>query len=58
MGGVFDRLDGQIGQQASGQGISPLDLAKLPVSLRAIMRLMLREVELLRTCKMCPMTCA
>lgn len=48
MGGVFDRLDGQIGQQASEQGISPLDLAKLPVGLRAIMRLMLREVELSR----------
>lgn len=46
MPGLFDRLDKEIkGSQKEG-GISPLDLAKLPPSLRKIMRLMLRELQL------------
>lgn len=46
MPGVFDRLDKEIKDKQKEGGISPLDLASLPPSLRKIMRLMLRELQL------------
>ena len=46
MPGLFDRLDKEIKDSQKGGGISPLDLAKLPPSLRKIMRLMLRELQM------------
>lgn len=46
MPGLFDRLDKEIKDQQKDGGISPLDLAKLPPSLRKIMRLMLRELQM------------
>ena len=46
MPGVFDRLDKEIKDKQKEGGISPLDLAGLPPSLRKIMRLMLRELQL------------
>lgn len=46
MGGIFDRLQGQLSSQDNEGGITPLDLAELPPALRKIMRLMLREVEM------------
>lgn len=46
MPGLFDRLDKEIKESQKGGGISPLDLAKLPPSLRKIMRLMLRELQM------------
>jgi hypothetical protein len=46
MGGIFDRLQGQLSSQDDEGGITPLDLAELPPALRKIMRLMLREVEM------------
>ena len=46
MPGIFDRLDKEIKDQQKEGGISPLDLAKLPPSLRKIMRLMLRELQM------------
>ncbi len=46
MPGIFDRLDKEIKDQQKDGGISPLDLVKLPPSLRKIMRLMLRELQM------------
>jgi len=46
MPGLFDRLDKEIKDGQKDGGISPLDLAKLPPSLRKIMRLMLRELNM------------
>lgn len=46
MPGLFDRLDKEIKEKQQEGGISPLDLAKLPPSLRKIMRLMLRELQM------------
>ena len=46
MPGVFDRLQKQIESKQSEGGITALDLADLPASLRKIMRLMLREVQM------------
>jgi hypothetical protein len=46
MGGLFDRLQNQLDNREKEGGISALDLATLPPSLRRIMRTMLREVEL------------
>lgn len=46
MPGLFDRLDKEIKESQKGGGITPLDLAKLPPSLRKIMRLMLRELQM------------
>jgi hypothetical protein len=46
MPGLFDRLDKEIKDKQKEGGISPLDLAGLPPSLRKIMRLMLRELQM------------
>jgi hypothetical protein len=46
MPGLFDRLDKEIKDSQKDGGISPLDIAKLPPSLRKIMRVMLRELQL------------
>jgi len=46
MPGLFDRLDKEINDSQKDGGISPLDLVKLPPSLRKIMRLMLRELQM------------
>jgi hypothetical protein len=46
MGGLFDRLQNQIENRDKDAGISPLDLATLPLPMRRIMRTMLREVEM------------
>ena len=46
MPGLFDRLDKEIKDSQKDGGISPLDLAKLPPSLRKIMRLMLRHIRM------------
>jgi len=46
MPGLFDRLDKEIKDSQKDGGISPLDLVKLPPSLRKIMRLMLRELQM------------
>jgi hypothetical protein len=46
MGGLFDKLQNQLDNRNKEGGISALDLASLPPSLRRIMRTMLREVEL------------
>lgn len=46
MPGLFDRLDKEIKESQKGGGISPLDIAKLPPSLRKIMRVMLRELQM------------
>ncbi len=46
MPGVFDRLQKQIEDKQAQGGITALDLADLPSSLRKIMRLMLRELQL------------
>lgn len=46
MPGLFDRLDKEIKDAQQEGGITPLDLAKLPPSLRKIMRLMLRELHM------------
>ncbi|NWF65025.1 MAG: hypothetical protein HXY38_12045 [Chloroflexi bacterium] len=46
MPGLFDRLDKEIKEKQKEGGITPLDLAKLPPSLRKIMRLMLREMQM------------
>jgi hypothetical protein len=44
MSNVFDRLQHQLNIQKRENGISALELADLPPSLRRIMRLMLREL--------------
>lgn len=46
MPGLFDRLDKEIKDSQKDGGITPLDLVKLPPSLRKIMRLMLRELQM------------
>jgi uncharacterized protein YllA (UPF0747 family) len=46
MSGVFDRLQKQIDDKRKENGISVLDLAELPPSLRKIMQLMLRQVQM------------
>ena len=46
MPGIFDRLQKEIENKQSEGGITALDLADLPPTLRKIMRLMLRELEL------------
>lgn len=46
MAGVFDRLQRQIDDRNKEGGITALDLADLPPTLRRIMRLMLRRLQL------------
>ncbi len=46
MPGVFDRLQKEIENKGNEGGITALDLADLPLTLRKIMRLMLRELQL------------
>jgi len=46
MPGVFDRLQKQIDDKAKEGGITALDLVDLPSSLRKIMRLMLRRLQM------------
>lgn len=46
MDGVFDRLQKRIDDKRKEGGISVLDLADLPPSLRKIMKLMLRQVRM------------
>lgn len=46
MGGLFDKLQNQIENRAQEGGISAIDIASLPPTLRKIMRLMLRENEM------------
>jgi hypothetical protein len=45
MSGLFDKLESEIADRSGEGGISPLDLADLPKTLRKIVRFMLREVE-------------
>jgi hypothetical protein len=47
MSGVFDRLHKRLEIESREEGISPLELANLPPLLRKIMRILLREYELL-----------
>jgi len=46
MPGIFDRLQKEIENKGDEGGITALDLADLPLTLRKIMRLMLRELQL------------
>lgn len=46
MPGVFDRLNKEIQDKQQEGGITALDLADLPPSLRKIMKLMLRELQM------------
>ena len=46
MSGVFDRLQKQINDKTKEGGITALDLVDLPPSLRKIMRLMLRRLQM------------
>jgi hypothetical protein len=46
MSDLFDRLQNELDIRAKEDGITPLDLAELPTSLRRIMRKMLRAIEL------------
>ena len=46
MPGVFDRLQRQIEDKKQEGGITALDLADLPLGLRKIMRIMLRQLEM------------
>ena len=46
MPGIFDRLQKEIENKGDEGGITALDLADLPPTLRKIMRLMLRELQL------------
>lgn len=45
-GSVFDRLQKALEVQKQEEGISAGDIAQLPPTLRKIMRLMLREIEM------------
>ncbi len=45
MPGVFDRLQKEIENKGGEGGITALDIADLPPTLRKIMRLMLRELQ-------------
>lgn len=49
MGGLFDKLQNQIENRTQEGGISAIDIASLPPTLRKIMRLMLRENEMAYT---------
>ena len=49
MGGLFDKLQNQIENRSQEGGISAIDIASLPPTLRKIMRLMLRENEMTYT---------
>jgi hypothetical protein len=49
MGGLFDKLQNQIENRSQEGGISAIDIASLPPTLRKIMRLMLRENEMAYT---------
>jgi len=46
MDGIYDRLQKQIDDRRKEGGISVLDLADLPPTLRKIMRLMLRRLQM------------
>jgi hypothetical protein len=46
MPGVFDRLNKEIENKQKEGGITALDLVDLPPSLRRIMKLMLRELQM------------
>jgi hypothetical protein len=46
MAGAFDRLQKQIDDKRKEGGITILDLADLPPTLRKIMRLMLRQIRM------------
>lgn len=46
MAGIYDRLQKQIDDKRKEGGISVLDLADLPPTLRKIMRLMLRQTKM------------
>jgi hypothetical protein len=46
MTGVFDRLQSKIEDKQKEGGITALDLADLPPTLRKIMRLMLRQLQM------------
>ena len=46
MSGVFDRLQKQIDDKRKEGGITVLDLADLPPTLRKIMRLLLRQLQM------------
>ena len=46
MAGVFERLQKQIDDKRKEGGITILDLADLPPTLRKIMRLMLRQIQM------------
>ncbi|KXK13864.1 MAG: hypothetical protein UZ14_CFX002001424 [Chloroflexi bacterium OLB14] len=46
MPGVFDRLDKEIKLKQQADGITALDLVDLPPTLRKIMRLLLRELQM------------
>ncbi len=46
MPGVFDRLQKEIEDKGNEGGITALDIADLPPTVRKIMRLMLRELQL------------
>jgi hypothetical protein len=49
MGGLFDKLQNKIENRTQEGGISAIDIASLPPTLRKIMRLMLRENEMAYT---------
>ncbi|MEJ5241163.1 MAG: hypothetical protein WHS87_08195 [Anaerolineales bacterium] len=44
--GVFDRLQKEIEKQQRENGITALDIAELPPTLRRVMRLLLRKVHM------------
>lgn len=48
MSGVFDRLSKHIDEQQEqqGEGLSPMEIAKLPPLQRQLVRLLLRELEM------------
>jgi hypothetical protein len=48
-GSIYDRLKQKVDVQKYEEGITALDLASLPATLRKIMRTMLREVEMTHT---------
>jgi hypothetical protein len=48
-GSIYDRLKNVLDVQKQEEGISAGDIASLPPSLRKIMRMMLREIEMTRT---------
>lgn len=46
MPGVFDRLNKEIENKQKDGGITPLDFVDLPPTLRKIMKIMLRELQM------------